>query len=193
MIEDTLVVLKPDAISRGIVGNVIDRLEKVGLKMVACKMTMADKKVVDKMYDESNSQWVKTLGEKTLSTYNEYGLDPIQLLGTDDPMTLGKDVAKNLKEYMTMGPVIAMIWEGVKAVSIVRKVRGSTTPLTAEIGSILGDYSHDSQISAPFKGRSLRNIAHASGTVEEAQEEIALWFGDDFSPIEYERTDSIFF
>lgn len=193
MIEDTLVVLKPDAISRGIVGNVIDRLEKVGLKMVACKMTMADKKVVDKMYDTSNLEWVKMLGEKTLQTYREYELDPKELLGTDDPLALGQDVAKHLKEYMVMGPVIAMVWEGVKAVAIVRKVRGSTTPLTAEIGSILGDYSHDSQITAPFKGRSLRNIAHASGNLQEAKEEIALWFGDDFSPIEYERTDAIFF
>lgn len=193
MIEDTLVILKPDALSRGLVGIIIGRLENVGLKMVACKMVRADKAVIKKMYNIDNDEWVNMLGEKTLSTYKEYGLSAKELLGTDDTHKLGLEIARTLREYMEEGPVIAMVWEGVKAVTVVRKLRGSTTPLTAEIGSLLGDYSHDSQISAPFKGRSLRNLAHASGSVEEANEEIELWFGKNFKPAEYDRTDALYF
>lgn len=191
MIEDTLIILKPDSISRGLVGNIIDRLEKVGLKLVACKMCMADDSVLNAMYNKKNRQWVEAVGEKTLQTLKTFQAE--SLINTKDTYKIGLDVTEKLKDYMKEGPIIVMVWEGIQAVSVARKIRGSTTPLTAELGTINGDYSYDSQISTILNKRSLRNIAHASGTVEEANSEITLWFGENFKPMDYDRTDQIYF
>ena len=191
--EYTLVILKPDTLLRGLVGKVISKFEEVGLKLVGCKMLKANPQVINKMYNIEDRNWVETLGNKTIEPFKEQNLDLIKLLGTDDPYEFGLKIAEQLKEYMQMGPVVAMVWEGANAVKIVRKVRGSTVPLTAEIGSILGDFSHDSTFTAPLKNRSLRNIAHASGSLEEAKYEIKLWFGDGYAPMEYDRTDALFF
>jgi nucleoside-diphosphate kinase len=193
MIEDTLVILKPDALSRGLVGIVTERLEQVGLKLVACKMVMPDKASMDKIYDTSDKKWVEGMGQKTLKTFYEYSIDVKEHMGTNDPYKLGLHVAKQLKDYMLSGPIIVMVWEGMKAVSTVRKVRGVTVPIFADIGSILGDYSHDSPLSTTMQDRSLRNLVHASGTEEEAKKEIKIWFGNDFKPMEYDRTDAQFF
>ncbi len=193
MIEDTLVVLKPDTLLRGLVGNIMDRFEKVGLKLVACKMTQADEKIIEKMYDISNRQWVEMAGEKSVRAYRELGLDIVKEMGTDDPYKIGVDVVNNLKAYMLMSPVIVMIWEGVNAISVARKLRGDTTPFTAEKGTITGDLSHDSPMSANLNNRVVRNLVHASGDVNEANREISLWFGLDFEPMEYDRSDAIFF
>src|SRR5579872_4085529 len=183
MTEDTLVILKPDTLSRGLVGTVTDRFEKVGLKLVACKMAMATDALLDKMYDTKDKVWVEGMGEKTLSTLKEFGEDPKKHLRTDDAYNVGLEVAKDLKAYMREGPVIVMIWEGFSAVSIARKIRGETRPNFAHAGTILGDLSHDSTYSALLQSRSLRNIAHSSGTVEEANKEIGIWFGKDFRPM----------
>lgn len=191
--EQTLVIIKPDALARGLVGTAIRRLEQIGLKMVACKMLKANKKLIEKMYKVHDKEYIHQLGLKTIKTYEEFGANVKEQLGTDDPDKLGADIANYFEEYIQSGPVIATVWEGTKAVSVVRKIRGATSPLSAEVGSFVGDFSHDSQFSAPLKKRVIKNLLHASGTVEEAKDEIALWFGKDFKPLEYDRADSIFF
>jgi len=191
--ENTLVILKPDTLYRGLVGVAFQRLEQVGLKMVACKMMYPDMAILDKMYNIDNTEWVDMLGVKTLETFEKFSIDPIKQTGTADPHELGVSIIKHLKEYMQMGPLIATVWEGIEAVFAARKVRGSTTPITADIGSMIGDFSHLSQMSTTAKGKAIQNLMHTSATSEEAKDEIEIWFGKDFTPMNYERTDEIFF
>jgi nucleoside-diphosphate kinase len=86
---------------------------------------------------------------------------------------------ENLKKYFTSGPVVAMVWEGMHACGIVRKITGGTEPLTSDVGTIRGDFTIDSYEFADTFDRSVRNIVHASGSYEEAQKEIKVWFSDD--------------
>ena len=190
--EKTLIILKHDCLLRGLVGKAFERFEKVGLKMLACKMVHATREQAEKHYGWGE-EWQTNMGKKTLATYRDFGVDPKDVLGTDNPAKLGHDVYEKLVEYLIEGPILVTVWEGVSAIAIARKVRGTTTPISADVGSFAGDFSHDSQFSAPLKGRALKNLAHCSGDAEEAEVEIKLWFGDDFKPQEYDRVDSVFF
>lgn len=190
--ERTLVIVKPDAIMRGIVGKVFERLEKVGLKLVACRMVKPTKQVLEQHYAD-DKEWITKLGEKSIETYKGFGVDVKEVLGTNDPLKLGEDVRKKLIQYMLIAPVILTVWEGVGAVNTVRKLVGGTTPVSADVGSLRGDLSYDSQLSAPLKNRAMMTIVHASGNKEEACKEIKLWFGDKYKPFEYDRVDAIFF
>jgi nucleoside-diphosphate kinase len=174
--EQTLVVIKPDALQRGIAGDVIHRLEKVGLKMVACKMFIPNEELLNKHYPTDRTELVTGMGERTLEGYKELGLDPIKLLGSDDPHTIGLQVQKWLVEFMISAPVVAMVWEGPHAIEVVRKIRGATLPLKALPGTINGDYSFDSAALGNSQSRPIKNLVHASGNVEEAGFEISLWF-----------------
>lgn len=190
--ERTLVIIKPDGIMRGIVGRVFDRLEKVGLKLIACRMIEPTREILEKHYAD-DKEWITNLGKKTIVTYKEFGLNVKEVMGEDDPFKLGNDVRDKLIEYMMKAPVILSVWEGVGAVNTVRKLVGSTTPVSADVGTIRGDLSHDSQLSAPLKKRAMMTVVHASGNKEEAESEIKLWFGDKFKPQKYERVDAVFF
>lgn len=190
--ERTLIIIKHDAVARGLVGKVIDRFEKVGLKMVDCKMALPSEEMAKQHYD-NGEEWRKMLGVKTLETFQEFGLDAKEALGTDDPAKLGQDVFDQLVKYLSSGPAVVMVWEGVGAIAVARKLVGKTTPAMADVGTLRGDFTHDSQMIAPFKGRALQNLLHASGTKEEADREIALWFGAEFRPEQYERVDAVFF
>lgn len=174
--ERTVVLIKPDGVKRGLVGEIIARFEKVGLKIVAMKMVWVDKEMVMKHYPTTRNEWVKKVGEKTLKAYEEYGKDPTEHLGTLKPVEIGKLVCKWLVDYLTSGPVVAMILEGPHAISVVRKVAGYTYPDTAVPGTIRGDYSIDSPDLANERKRSGYNLVHASGNAEEAKFEEELWF-----------------
>lgn len=192
MLEQTLVIIKPDGLKRGLVGEIVTRFENVGLKLVSARMVRATRGLLEKHYP-ADRKYKTNLGKKTLELYKRYQYDPKQILGTDDPYEIGSDVYEKLMDYMTSGPVVLLVWEGIGAVRLVRKLVGSTTPLDAEVGTIRGDLSHDSQLSAPLKGRALNTLVHASGTEEEAKKEIDLWFGKDFRAKEYIRVDEDFF
>ena len=120
-VEKTLLILKPDAVQRGLVGRIIEEFETIGLKMLAAKMVMPDKKVIEGHYP-GTKEWIEGMGHKTLASYKDAGLDVKEEMGTDDPYELGQFVYKRLIDYWQTGPVIVMVWEGPHAVQIARKV-----------------------------------------------------------------------
>lgn len=176
MIERTLVVLKPDAVQRGIVGDLIARFEKTGLKIIGVKMFVPPKSLLDEHYPASRTEFVKGLGERTLESYAEAGIDATQHFKDVDPLKIGHEVRNWLVDFMTSAPVLAMVLEGPHAIEIVRKIRGHTLPQKANPGTITGDYSFDSSGFANTGKRPIRNLVHASGNIEEAEFEIDLWF-----------------
>lgn len=150
-IERTLIIFKPDAVQRGIVGKILMRFERVGLKIVATKMIAPTKEHYYKHYEEIG-QMITRRGQKAFD------------------VTL---------EMMVQGPVIAMVLEGVEAVQLVRKLVGTTEPKSANPGTIRGDYSHMSFVYADGMHKGVPNLIHASGDDKEAVKEIGHWFSDE--------------
>ena len=164
-------MIKPDGIQRTLIGEIITRYERTGLKLMALKMIAVNEDHVEKHYT-IDPEWVRKVGEKSILSYDKKGINP----PSRDPEELGNQVLTRLKKYITSGPVIAMIWEGNQAVGIVRKITGGTEPLTSDVGTIRGDFTIDSYEIADTDDRPIRNLIHASGTTEEALKEIDLWF-----------------
>lgn len=148
--ERTLVVIKPDGVQRGIVGEIVTRFERVGLKIVGAKMLQPS-------YDHFYHHY-ETIG-KLISRRSQKTFD----------VTL---------QMMQAGPVIAFVLEGIEAASLVRKMTGATEPKSALPGTIRGDYSHMSYGHADAHGIGIPNIIHASGDAQEAEAEIAHWFSE---------------
>jgi nucleoside-diphosphate kinase len=176
--ERTLVLVKPDGVKRGLIGEIIHRIEQRGLKIIALKMIWATKDEMDKHYPKDEA-WITRLGEKTKKTYEKYGYDLKGELGTEDLFEIGKMVRGWLLDFMTGGPVVKMVVQGVHAVDMIRKIAGQTMPYMADMGTVRGDYSVDSAAAANKEKRSVHNIMHASETPEEAKHEIANWFTDE--------------
>lgn len=172
--ERTLVLVKPDGVQRSLIGEVVGRHEKVGLKLVGMKMVLADEGAIEKHYTV-DPNWKKNVGEKTIEAYKKKGTEP----PSQDPVEVGDTVLTKLKSFMTSGPMVAMVWQGAHAVEVVRKLVGATEPLSSGFGTIRGDFVMDSYQMADTDERAVRNIVHASGSQDEAQKEIAHWFGDD--------------
>lgn len=169
--EQTLVVIKPDGIQRSLIGEIIRRYEQVGLKLVGIKMLVPTRDLIEQHYTLDPS-WRKVTGEKTIKGYLDKGKTP----PIDDPIKITGILLKRLADYMTSGPVIAMVWQGAHAVSIVRKITGTTEPLMSDVGTIRGDYVLDSYEMSDIDKRSVRNLIHASGSVKEAKDEVGHWF-----------------
>lgn len=172
--ERTLVLLKPDAIQRSLMGEIIKRYERIGLKLVAVKMVLATADHIEKHYT-LDPNWRRVTGEKTIKGYKDKGLKP----PSEDPFKITDVLLENLKNYMISGPVVAMVWEGAHVIKIVRKITGGTEPLSSDVGTIRGDYVLDSYQMSDKDNRSIRNLIHASGSVEEAEMEIKHWFKDN--------------
>ena len=169
--EQTLVIVKPDGVQRGLIGDVIHRYEQCGLKLVGLKMLIPTKKLTLDHYS-IDPDWAIKSGTKTFESYKAKGLP----LPGKDPVEFAEGIRRKLMDFMSSGPVVAMIWQGMGAVAVVRKITGSTEPLTSAPGTIRGDYTIDSYTSADADARAVRNIIHASGSVEEAAKEIPIWF-----------------
>jgi len=185
--ERTLVFLKPDGVQRGLVGTVIHRLERAGLKLVGMKMLRPTRDLLDRHYPK-DAKFLTTLGGKTREAFASYGLDVKRVTGSDDPLEIGRQVRGWLIDYVSSGPVVAFVAEGIHAVSMVRKLVGDTLPFRAAPGTIRGDFAVDSPTVANLEKRAVLNLIHASGTLEEAALEIPLWFRPT-ELYEYERTD----
>jgi nucleoside-diphosphate kinase len=147
--ERSLILLKPDAIDRGVIGEIITRFERVGLKIAGLKMIQAGKEHAEQHYTE------------------------------DLAKRRGEHVRNMMVDMLMSGPVVALVLEGVEAVELVRKMVGSTEPKSALPGTIRGDYSHVSYKHADSKGIGIYNLIHASGSPEEAEIEIKVWFTDE--------------
>ena len=173
--ERTVVLVKPDGVRRGLTGEVISRFERMGLKIVAIKILWAKDDHLGQHYRD-DKDYLTTLGKKTLKTYEEYGKDANEDLGTKDPLELGKMVRKWTIDYVGSGPVVAMLLEGRHAVDNVRSIAGPTMPVNAPPGTIRGDLATDSAAYANAEKRGVENVVHVSGSNEEAEFEEKLWF-----------------
>ena len=169
--EQTLVIVKPDGVQRGLIGEVIKRYETCGLKLVALKMLIPTKETVKQHYS-IDPEWATKTGNKTFESYKAKGLP----MPGPSPEEFAEGVRNNLMTFMSSGPVVAMVWQGVEAVAVVRKITGSTEPLSSAPGTIRGDYTIDSYTLSNIDKRAVRNIIHSSGSVEEAAKEIPVWF-----------------
>jgi nucleoside-diphosphate kinase len=150
-IERTLILFKPDAVQRGVVGEILTRFERVGLKIIGTKMIAPDQDHYYKHYEEIG-QVITRRGETTFN---------------------------NVLDMMNQGPVIAMVLEGVEAVELVRKLVGSTEPKSSAPGTIRGDFSHMSYGYGDEAGKGIPNLIHASGDASDAKKEIPHWFSEE--------------
>lgn len=185
--ERTVVLIKPDGVKRGLIGDIIHRLEQRGLKIIALKMIQTAREQVGGHYPK-DQKWIRRLGEKSLGTYQKYGVDPVEAIGTEDPDEIGKMVRGWIVDFMISGPLVKMVVEGVHAVDMVRKLCGNTLPNLAEMGTIRGDYSVDSPALANSDKRAVHNLIHASETLEEAEHELDFWFAPE-EIFEYKRAE----
>lgn len=169
--ERTLVLIKPDGLQRALVGEIIGRYERAGLKLVGLKMLVPTEMHIEKHYT-LDPAWRKVTGEKTIKGYESKGLTP----PSRDPLEITARILAGLKKYLSCGPVVALALQGAHAVAIVRKITGGTEPLTSDVGTIRGDFVLDSYQMSDMDGRAVRNLVHASGSVKEAEQELAHWF-----------------
>jgi len=173
--EKTVMLIKPDGVKRGLIGECIKRVEQRGLKIIALKMVMVKEDQARKHYPGTD-QWLSGMGQKTLETYAKYNKDPLKEIGTNDPLIIGKMIYDWNVELFTSGPVVAILISGIHAIDMVRKIVGKTIPAFADMGTIRGDYSVDSPTLANEAKRAIRNIVHASGDFTEATHEVSHWF-----------------
>jgi nucleoside-diphosphate kinase len=185
--EITFLMIKPDGVRRGLIGEIIKRIERIGLKIIALKMTQASREKVSGFYP-TDERWIARLGEKTLATYAKFGYDAIKELGTDKAEEIGPMVRNWLLDFMTSAPVVPMAIQGVHAVDKVRKLIGDTMPANADFGTIRGDLSFDSAAAANRDKRAVFNLVHATETPEEAEKELRYWFSSE-EMASYRRSD----
>ncbi|EKD84524.1 MAG: hypothetical protein ACD_38C00208G0007 [uncultured bacterium] len=167
MIQQTLIIIKPDGVSRGLTDEIIKRYEAAGLKVVKRKDIMAPLSIVEKHYP-MDPEYLRLIGEKTIAAGQ-------QVKSAEDQ---GRKVVTWLRKFITSGPVVVMVLEGEDAVIVARKTTGLTDPATAEKGTIRGDLGTDNILKANMEERPVWNLIHASGSSKEAAKEIKLWFGE---------------
>ena len=170
--ERTFVIIKPDGIQRSLMGDIMGRFERVGLKVAGMKFGMADEK---KLWDHYNKDdaWFTSKGENIVKDREAAGL-PIE----KEAIEYGKDIIGALVKFMTAGPVLMMVLQGNQAVAVTKKLVGGTEPATSDVGTIRGDYTLDSYAICSLDDRAVRNLIHCSDEVEEANREISLWFDE---------------
>lgn len=171
--ERTLVILKPDTIQRSLIGEVIRRFERTGLKFTAMKMAKATEAQLLTHYNKTD-EWFLKKGNRIIDDLNTHGL-PVE----KEAIEYGRDIIRTIVHYMTAAPVIMMIIEGNEAVKVVTKLVGSTEPSTSDVGTIRGDYTVDSYGHSSYENRAVRNLIHCSESPEEAEREIAIWFKEE--------------
>jgi nucleoside-diphosphate kinase len=169
--ERSLVLVKPDGVKRGLIGEIVGRIEKTGLKIIGMKMVWADEELAVEHYPITE-EWAKGVFDKAKVSFAERGKE----FNPEDHVAYGKLIQKWNMDFLTEGPVVAVVFEGFHAVSTVRKIVGPTDPSKAPPGTIRGDFLFESTALANEHDRTLRNLMHASGSADEAKREINLWF-----------------
>ncbi len=168
-------------------GEIISRVEKRGLKIIALEMFWAKKEQIDSHYPK-DEKWITRLGEKTIKNYEEYGFDTEKELGVKEAIEVGKLVRSWLIDYLSSGPMVKIVIKGPHAIKMIRKLVGPTMPSDAEMGTIRGDFSVDAATVANREKRSVHNLVHASETEEEAEHEISFWFAPE-EILDYKRVE----
>ncbi len=170
-VERTLVLLKPDTVQRNLIGEVISRFERAGLKIVALKFLNCTPEQAISHYVKNDAEY-EALGNRSIAGMEKAGMDVTGVNAREK----GESIINSLVKFLTASPVVAIVLEGHQAVKLTRKLVGSTEPLNSDVGTIRGDYTLDSYVMADADNRAIRNLVHASGNVEEAEYEIPVWF-----------------
>lgn len=168
--ERTLVIIKPDGVQRSLMGEILGRIERTGLKLVAAKFFIATREQCLIHYNK-DEVWFKKVGERILKEKESRG----EKVEKSD-IEYGKEILEGNVSFITASPVLGMVWEGNQSVGVVKKLVGGTEPLTSDVGTIRGDLTIDSYALAGLDGRAVRNLVHCSDKPEEALREIAIWF-----------------
>lgn len=168
--ERTLVIIKPDGVQRSLIGELIGRIERTGLKLIAMKFVVATEAQAYEQYKKDEA-WLKAKGELRIKLLTEAG-KPAQKSARD----YGMDIVNGNMKFLISGPIVPMVWEGNKAVGIVKKIVGGTEPLTSDVGTIRGDLTIDSYDLSNADERCVRNLIHCTDDPKESDREIALWF-----------------
>jgi nucleoside-diphosphate kinase len=168
--ERTFVLIKPDAIQRSLIGEIIKRIERTGLKLVAMKTLVPQDKVCWDHYNKDEA-WFLAKGTKAVENLKAHGLSI-----TKEPIEYGKDIIKGCVDLLTSGPCVAMVWEGNQSIAIVKKLVGGTEPTTSDVGTIRGDFTLDSYSLANIDNRAIRNLVHCTDNLADGEREINLWF-----------------
>lgn len=171
--ERTFVLIKPDGIQRSLIGEIVHRLERTGLKFIAFKFLIPTREQADKHYGKDDA-WCEKVGERTINERKDKGL-PIEKSAVE----YGRVVSDGLITFLTSGPVLAMVLEGNQAVGIVKKLVGGTEPLTSDVGTIRADLTIDSYAISNVDGRCVRNLIHCSDQPSEAEREMKVWFKEE--------------
>ena len=190
--QRTLLLIKPDAVRRGLVGRILQRVEESGLGIIAIEMRQVSEEFAAGHYATSDAQ-LSQMGSKMLSGFTEAGLHVANEFGTNDPIALGRMIFDWNLAYLTSGPVVAVAIDGYHAVPKVRALCGPTMPLAAGPGTIRGDFSSVSSLVAGPKRAAVRNLVHASDDANdpgEPERELEYWFGVakicDVQPVSWE-------
>jgi nucleoside-diphosphate kinase len=170
--ERTFVILKPDTVQRSLIGEVIKRFERTGLKFTAMKMFVPEREALLKHYNKDEA-WFLKKGNRIVEDLKTQGL-PVD----KEPIEYGRAIIDTIVSYMTAAPVVAMVLEGNQAVAVVTKLVGTTEPSTSDVGTIRGVYTVDSYGHSSYENRAVRNLIHCSESPEEAEREISLWFAE---------------
>lgn len=168
--ERTLVIIKPDGVQRSLMGEIIKRIERTGLKFVAFKFLIASEQQCWDHYNKDD-KWFLEKGERILKERKENGQTVDK-----EAIEYGKEIINHLVNFMTAGPVLAMSIEGNQAVGIVKKLVGGTEPLTSDVGTIRGDLTVDSYSLTGVDERAVRNLIHCSDNTADAERETKIWF-----------------
>lgn len=172
-LERSLVILKPDAVVRHLVGEILQRFERKGLKIMAMKLVHPTPEQVAEHY-EANEDWYLSTGQRTYDGYVSRGITPDLT-----PREIGLKTRGKLMNYLGAGPVVVMVLQGAHVIETVRKLRGATSPLAAEVGTIGFDYTLESYQTADAGDWAVRNIIHGSDAPEAAERETKIWFTPD--------------
>lgn len=171
--EQSFVIIKPDGVQRSLVGEIVRRFERTGLKLVSLKLAMAEEKKLWEHYGKDDA-WFLKKGAKIAEDKKAAGLEV-----NKEPIEYGKDIIRQLVKFMTAGPVVMMVWEGNQAVAVVKKLVGETEPSSSDVGTIRGDLTIDSYAIAAVDDRAVRNLIHCSDSPDEAKREIKLWIPEN--------------
>lgn len=171
--ERSFIMIKPDGVQRSLVGEIIKRFERTGLKIVGMKFFVPSEKQCWEHYNKDDA-WFLKKGELIVKDRKEHGV-PV----TKEAIEYGRDIIQQLVHFMTSGPVVALVLQGNQAVGIVKKLVGGTEPLTSDVGTIRGDLTLDSYALAGVDERAVRNLIHCSDAPAEAEREITIWFKEE--------------
>ena len=171
--ERTFVILKPDAVQRSLMGEIVRRFEQTGLKFIGFKFFIPKEEDLLRHYNKDEA-WFLKKGQNIVADLKAQGREIEK-----EPIEYGKDIIRTIITYMQQGPVLALVLEGNQSVGVVKKLVGSTEPSSSDVGTIRGDFTVDSYAHSTYENRAVRNLIHCSDSPEEAEREIELWFAPE--------------